>query len=72
MNKNKITAASSLLLVLLLSVAIILIIMVVKGGTLDYFKQGQVIKEDAKVNLQQVETSTNSYNQEIQDALNNE
>jgi len=70
MIKNKISAASPLLLILLLSTIIILIIMVVKGGTLDQLQTGQEIKENVKVDLQKVETSTDSYNQSLRDALN--
>ncbi|MEI7620511.1 MAG: hypothetical protein WCJ57_02985 [Candidatus Falkowbacteria bacterium] len=70
MIKNKLKAASPLLLILLLSAVIILVIMIVKGGTLDQIKKGQEIKEGVKVDLQQVETSTDKYNQIIQEALN--
>jgi uncharacterized membrane protein (DUF106 family) len=70
MMKKKLTAASPLLLVLLLSIIIILIVMIVKGGTLDQAKQGQEIKENVKVDLDKVTTSTNEYNQGLQDALN--
>jgi len=70
MLKNKLSAASPLLLILLLSVVIILVVMIVKGGTLDQARQGQEIKENAKVDLNQVTTSTDDYNQSLRDALN--
>jgi len=70
MIKNKLNAVSPLLLILLLSVVIILILMIVKGGTLDQLKQGQEIKENVKIDLEKVATSTSDYNQGLQDALN--
>lgn len=70
MIKNKLNAASPLLLILLLSAFIILIIMMVKGGTLDQLKQGQETKENVKIDLQKVESSTDNYNESIKDALN--
>jgi hypothetical protein len=70
MNKNKRSAASPLLWVLLLTAGIILVLIVVRGGTLDQFKEGREIKNQAQVDIGQVNSSTDSYNQGLQDVLN--
>ena len=70
MKKDKLAAASPLLLILLLSVIIIAIIMIMKGGTVDTIKDSREIKENVAADLQGISSSTDDYNQNIQEAIN--
>lgn len=69
MIKSKLAAVSPLLWVVLLSVIIIIVLMVIKGGTLDQAQQSIDIKNQAQVDLQQISSTTDSYNQSLQDSF---
>ncbi len=69
MVKKKIPAFSLTLVILLLAAMIILVIMAVRGGTLDKFQENKEIKENVKVDLQQVQDITDNQNQEMKEIL---
>lgn len=69
MTKKKMPAFSLTLVILLLAAMIILVIMAVRGGTLDQFQKNKEIEENVKVDLQQVQDTADSQNQDLKDIL---